>query len=83
MIHRKQLSNTAQHLYSAGCRYTPHASEGFRGSCSPDAELVMKNVFIGTVEGDLEDTAREAVVEAVKNAGYKKVVRVLSDGCCR
>ena len=32
------------------------------------------NVFIGTVEGDPEDTACEAVIEKVKEAGYTKVV---------
>ena len=36
--------------------------------------LGYKNVFIGTVEGEPEETACEAVIEAVKNAGYKKVV---------
>ncbi len=37
-------------------------------------KLGYKNVFIGTVEGEPEDTACEAVIEAVKEAGYKKVV---------
>ena len=37
-------------------------------------ELGYENVFIGTVEGEPEDTASEAVIEAVKNAGYMKVV---------
>ena len=32
------------------------------------------NAFIGTVEGNPESTSMEAVVEAVKKAGYKKVV---------
>ena len=36
--------------------------------------LGYKNVFIGTVEGEPEETACEAVIEAVKNAGYKKIV---------
>lgn len=36
--------------------------------------LGYKNVFIGTVEGEPEETACEAVIEAVKNAGYTKVV---------
>ncbi len=36
--------------------------------------LGYKNVFIGTVEGKPEDTACEAVIESVKNDGYKKVV---------
>lgn len=38
------------------------------------SELGYKNVFIGTVEGEPEETACEAVIEAVKEAGYKKVV---------
>lgn len=37
-------------------------------------ELGYKNAFIGTVEGEPEETACEAVIEAVKEAGYKKVV---------
>ena len=36
--------------------------------------LGYENVFIGTVEGNPEDTACEAVIEKVKEAGYKKVV---------
>ncbi len=37
-------------------------------------DLGYANVFIGTVEGEPEDTACEAVIEAVKDGGYKKVV---------
>lgn len=37
-------------------------------------DLGYDNVFIGTVEGEPEETACEAVIEAVKEAGYKKVV---------
>ena len=36
--------------------------------------LGYDNVFIGTVEGDPEDTSCEAVIDAVKQAGYKKVI---------
>ncbi len=36
--------------------------------------LGYDNVFIGTVEGEPEETACEAVSEAVAQAGYKKVV---------
>ena len=36
--------------------------------------LGFANAFIGTVEGEPEDTACEAVIEKVKEAGYKKVV---------
>ncbi len=37
-------------------------------------ELGYKNVFIGTVEGEPEETACEAVIEAVSAAGYTKIV---------
>lgn len=37
-------------------------------------ELGYDNVFVGTVEGEPEETACEAVIEAVAKAGYKKVV---------
>jgi cobalamin biosynthesis Co2+ chelatase CbiK len=37
-------------------------------------ELGYKNVFIGTVEGEPEDTACDKVIEKVKKAGYKKVI---------
>ena len=37
-------------------------------------ELGYKNVFIGTVEGEPEETACENVIEDVKAAGYKKVI---------
>ena len=36
--------------------------------------LGYENVFIGTVEGEPEETACENVIEAVKAAGYTKVV---------
>ncbi len=38
------------------------------------SELGYDNVFIGTVEGEPEDTACEAVIEAVNEAGYTKVI---------
>ena len=37
-------------------------------------ELGYKNVFIGTVEGEPEDTACDAVIDKVNEAGYTKVV---------
>lgn len=37
-------------------------------------DLGYKNVFIGTVEGEPEETSCEAVIEAVTEAGYTKVV---------
>ncbi|MBR4906469.1 MAG: sirohydrochlorin cobaltochelatase [Clostridia bacterium] len=36
--------------------------------------LGYRNVFIGTVEGEPEETACEAIIEAVHAAGYDKVV---------
>lgn len=36
--------------------------------------LKYDNVFIGTVEGEPEETACEAVIDAVKQAGYQKVI---------
>ena len=36
--------------------------------------LGYTNVFVGTVEGEPEETACENVIEAVKAAGYKKVI---------
>ena len=37
-------------------------------------QLGYDNVFIGTVEGEPEETACENVINAVKEAGYKKVI---------
>ena len=37
-------------------------------------ELGYKNVFIGTVEGEPEDTECSAVIEKIQNDGYKKVI---------
>lgn len=36
--------------------------------------LGYENLFIGTVEGEPEETSCEAVIDAVKQAGYKKVI---------
>ncbi len=36
--------------------------------------LSYDNVFIGTVEGEPEDTALEEVIEKVKDGGYQKVI---------
>ena len=38
------------------------------------AELGYSNVFIGTVEGEPEETSCEAVIEALQAAGYTKVI---------
>ena len=37
-------------------------------------KLGYENVFIGTVEGEPEETACENIIEDVKNAGYTKVI---------
>lgn len=37
-------------------------------------QLGYDNIFIGTVEGEPEDTACEAVINAVAEAGYKEVI---------
>lgn len=37
-------------------------------------ELGYSNVFVGTVEGEPEETSCEAIIEAVKNAGYENVI---------
>ena len=37
-------------------------------------KLGYKNVFIGTVEGEPEETACEEVIKAVSEAGYKNVI---------
>ncbi len=37
-------------------------------------ELGYNNVFIGTVEGEPEETSCDAVMEAVAQGGYKKVI---------
>ena len=37
-------------------------------------QLGYDNVFIGTVEGEPEDTECQAVIEKIKEAGYKKVI---------
>ena len=37
-------------------------------------DLGFTNAFIGTVEGEPEDTACEKVIEKVKEAGFKNVI---------
>ncbi len=37
-------------------------------------KLGYDNVFVGTVEGEPEETSCENIIEAVKEAGYKKVI---------
>ena len=52
--------------HSAKITYTQMASQM--------KELSFDNVFVGTVEGEPEETAVENVIEAVHKAGYKKVI---------
>lgn len=37
-------------------------------------ELGYENVFVGTVEGEPEETACDVIIDAVKEAGYTKVI---------
>ena len=54
---------------------TSHSAKvSYSQMASQMAELGYDNVFIGTVEGEPEETACENVIAAVKDAGYKKVV---------
>ncbi len=54
---------------------TSHTAKiSYSQMASQMAALSYDNVFIGTVEGEPEETEVNAVIEAVKAAGYKKVV---------
>ncbi len=54
---------------------TSHTAKiSYSQMASQMADLGYDNVFIGTVEGEPEETACENVIEAVKAAGYKNVV---------
>ncbi|MCR5788799.1 MAG: sirohydrochlorin cobaltochelatase [Lachnospiraceae bacterium] len=54
---------------------TSHAAKiSYSQMASQVADLDYDNVFIGTVEGEPEETACENVIDAVKEAGYKKVI---------
>lgn len=54
---------------------TSHAAKvSYSQMQSQMQELGYDNVFIGTVEGEPEETACEAVIDAVAEAGYTKVV---------
>ena len=47
---------------------------GYSQMATQMAKLGYENVFVGTVEGEPEDTSCEAVIAAVKEAGYTTVV---------
>lgn len=54
---------------------TSHAAKvSYSQMATQMSELGYSNVFIGTVEGEPEETSCEAVIEAVKEAGYTTVV---------
>ena len=54
---------------------TAHVAKGTYSQMSTQMQtLGYENVFIGTVEGEPEETSCEAVIEAVKAAGYTNVV---------
>ena len=54
---------------------TAHVAKvSYSQMASQMAELGYDNVFIGTVEGEPEETACENIIEAVAEAGYKNVV---------
>lgn len=65
-------SDTAYVLMGHG---TAHSAQKLYTDLQELSEKIgYKNVFVGTVEGEPEGTGVEEVVEAVKKAGYKKVV---------
>ena len=54
---------------------TSHSAKiSYSQMASQMEKLGYENVFIGTVEGEPEETACENVIEAVKDAGYSTVV---------
>ena len=54
---------------------TSHAAKiSYSQMQSQMKELGYNNVFIGTVEGEPEETACEEVIKAASEAGYKKIV---------
>lgn len=67
-----KADSTAFVFMGHGTSHTAKVS--YSQMASQMAELGYDNVFIGTVEGEPEETACENVIAAVKDAGYKKVV---------
>ncbi len=63
---------TAFVLMGHGTAHTAKVS--YSQMASQMKELHYDNVFIGTVEGEPEETSCEQVIERVKDAGYRKVV---------
>ena len=67
-----KADSTAFVFMGHGTSHTAKVS--YSQMASQMAALGYENVFVGTVEGEPEETACEAVIEAVKEAGYKNVV---------
>ena len=67
-----QLDGTAFVLMGHGTSHTAKVS--YSQMQTQMNELGYENVFIGTVEGEPEETACENVIEAVAQAGYTHVV---------
>ena len=59
---------------SYGPRHVHTAKVSYSQMQTAMQTLGYDNVFIGTVEGEPEDTACDAVIEKVKEAGYTKVI---------
>ena len=53
---------------------TAHVAKVTYSQMQTQMQNLDENVFIGTVEGEPEETSAEAVIEAVKAAGYTNVV---------
>jgi cobalamin biosynthesis Co2+ chelatase CbiK len=71
-IEEAEAAGTAFVLMGHGTSHTAKVS--YSQMQAQMNSLGYKNVFIGTVEGEPEETACEAVIEAVSAAGYKNVV---------
>lgn len=67
-----KADSTAFVFMGHGTSHTAKVS--YSQMASQMAALGYDNVFVGTVEGEPEETACEAVIEAVKAAGYKNVI---------
>ncbi|MBO6239639.1 MAG: sirohydrochlorin cobaltochelatase [Butyrivibrio sp.] len=67
-----EQDNTAFVFMGHGTAHTAKVS--YSQMATQMSELGYENVFVGTVEGEPEETSCENVIEKVKEAGYKKVV---------
>ena len=71
-IDKMAEAGTALVLFGHGTSHTAKVS--YNQMQTQLNKLGYKNVFIGTVEGEPEETACDKVIEAVSKAGYKKVI---------